>query len=97
MPTKKDDFMNNRGMMTSLLTIGAAGAAIYGIARGVQNGTFQKLPQQVTNAVQSTFSNPNLQQATESFQNMMNHQNQGQQQQLSMNQNTTTNLQNQQG
>ncbi|MEC5423938.1 hypothetical protein QGM71_10595 [Virgibacillus sp. C22-A2] len=58
--------MNNRGMMT-LLTIGAAGAAIYGVTRGVQNGTFQKLPQTISNAL----NNQNAQQITEPLQNMM--------------------------
>ncbi|RKQ29668.1 hypothetical protein [Oceanobacillus halophilus] len=68
--------MNNRGMMTSLLTIGAAGAAIYGITKGVQNGTFQKLPQQVSNAVQNSMNNQTVQQIAEPIQNMMSNQNQ---------------------
>ncbi|SET67439.1 hypothetical protein SAMN05216389_12013 [Oceanobacillus limi] len=70
--------MNNRGMMTSLLTVGAAGAAIYGIRKGIQNGTFQRLPQQLTNAMNSQ----TVQQMTQPIQNMMNNtgqQNQGQQ------------------
>ncbi|MFC2949812.1 hypothetical protein [Virgibacillus sediminis] len=68
--------MNNRpGMMTSLLTIGAAGAAIYGITRGVQNGTFQRLPQTVSNAM----NNPQVQQIAKPLQNMLqnNQNNQG--------------------
>ncbi|MFC4023347.1 hypothetical protein ACFOUV_05860 [Oceanobacillus longus] len=32
---------NRQNMMTALLTTAATGAAIYGITRGVQNGTFQ--------------------------------------------------------
>ncbi|RYG72131.1 hypothetical protein EU245_11630 [Lentibacillus lipolyticus] len=42
--------MNNRGgMMTSLMALGAAGAAIYGIRKGMQNGTLQRMPQAVSN------------------------------------------------
>ncbi|WP_156520740.1 hypothetical protein [Oceanobacillus sp. Castelsardo] len=66
--------MNNRSMMTSLLTIGAAGAAIYGIGKGMQNGSLQKIPQQVSNMVQNTLSNPNVQQVTEQFQSMISSQ-----------------------
>ncbi len=36
-------------MMKSLMAIGAAGAAAYGIRKGVQNGTFQRMPQAVSN------------------------------------------------
>ncbi|MFD1849315.1 hypothetical protein [Oceanobacillus bengalensis] len=68
--------MNNRGMMTSLLTIGAAGAAIYGITKGVQNGTFQKLPQQMTSAMQNVMNNQTVQQFAEPIQDMMNMNNQ---------------------
>ena len=67
---------NSRGMLTSLLTIGAAGAAIYGITRGVQNGTFQRLPQTVSNAL----NNPQVQQFTKPLQNMVGNQNQNAQQ-----------------
>lgn len=63
--------MNNRGMITSLLTIGAAGAVIYGITRGIQNGTFQNLPQTISN----TLNNQNVQQLTKPLQNMMDNQN----------------------
>ncbi|RLL47725.1 hypothetical protein D8M04_00110 [Oceanobacillus piezotolerans] len=70
--------MDNRGMMTSLLTIGAAGAAIYGITKGVQNGTFQKLPQQVSNVVQNAMNNQTVQQIAQPLQNVMNMQNSGQ-------------------
>ncbi|RDW18331.1 hypothetical protein CWR48_12175 [Oceanobacillus arenosus] len=53
--------MNNRqGVMTALITTAAAGAAIYGITRGVQNGTFQRLPGQLSNAM----NNPAVQQLT---------------------------------
>ncbi|MEI3607099.1 hypothetical protein SPD48_15500 [Pseudogracilibacillus sp. SE30717A] len=62
---------NQRGMLTSLITIGAAGAAIYGITRGVQNGTFKRLPQTVSNAL----NNPQVQQLTKSLQNMTGNQN----------------------
>ncbi|KKB34413.1 hypothetical protein [Bacillus thermotolerans] len=43
---------NQRGMMiTSLLAAGATGAAIYGISRGLQNGTFQQMSKNVTSAL----------------------------------------------
>jgi len=46
--------MNNQnGVMTSLLAVGAAGVAIYGISRGIRNGTFQQLSQTVSNALNS--------------------------------------------
>jgi hypothetical protein len=64
--------MNNRqGVMTALITTAAAGAAIYGITRGVQNGTFQRLPGQLSNAV----NNPAVQQFTKPLQNMVNNEN----------------------
>ncbi|MFD2046496.1 hypothetical protein ACFSTA_19330 [Ornithinibacillus salinisoli] len=71
--------MNNRGMMTSIITVGAAGAAIYGITRGIQNGTFQRIPQTVSNAM----NNQTVQQWTKPLQNMMNQN--GQQGQQGMN------------
>ncbi len=61
---------NQRGMMTTLLTIGAAGAAVYGITRGIQNGTFQRLPQTLSNA----FNNQTVQQMAKPLQNMTNNQ-----------------------
>jgi hypothetical protein len=61
---------NRRGMMTSLLALGATGAAIYGITRGVRNGTFQQLPQRVSNV----FNNQQVQQMTKPLQGMMNNQ-----------------------
>lgn len=67
---------NQRGMLTSLLTIGAAGAAIYGIAKGVQNGTFKQLPQTVSNAM----NNSQVQQLMQPMKNMPGNQ-QGQQNQ----------------
>ncbi|WP_157087626.1 hypothetical protein [Oceanobacillus damuensis] len=64
--------MNNRqGVMTAVLTTAAAGAAVYGITRGVQNGTFQRLPQQLSNAM----NNPAMQQITKPLENMANNQN----------------------
>lgn len=57
--------------MTAVITTAAAGAAIYGITRGVQNGTFQRLPQQLSNAM----NNPTVQQVAKPFQNMANNQN----------------------
>lgn len=62
---------NQRGMLTSLLSIGVAGAAIYGITKGVQNGTFQRLPQTFSNIL----NNPQVQQFTKPLQNMANNQN----------------------
>ncbi|GGJ66374.1 hypothetical protein [Virgibacillus salexigens] len=63
--------MNNRGMMTSLLAIGATGAAIYGITKGVQNGTFKNMSQNLSNAM----NNSTAQQITQPIQNMTNNQN----------------------
>ncbi|WP_152657808.1 hypothetical protein [Oceanobacillus sp. CFH 90083] len=62
--------MNNRNMMTSLLALGAAGVAAYGVTKGIQNGTFQKLPQTISNAL----NNQNVQQLTKPIQNMMGNQ-----------------------
>ncbi|MBP1969174.1 hypothetical protein J2Z83_001277 [Virgibacillus natechei] len=62
---------NRRGMMTSLLAVGAAGAAIYGITRGVRNGTFQRLPQTLSNAM----NNQAVQQIAKPLQNMATNQN----------------------
>ncbi|WP_087974140.1 hypothetical protein [Oceanobacillus rekensis] len=62
---------NRRGMMSSLLTIGAASAAIYGITKGVQNGTFQRLPETISN----TLNSPQVQQLTQPLQNLVNNQN----------------------
>lgn len=46
--------MNNRNnMMTSLLAIGATGAIIYGVTRGIQNGTFKRLQQPVSNVLEN--------------------------------------------
>lgn len=59
-----------RGMMTSLLAAGATGAAIYGITKSVQNGTFKRMPQAMSNAM----NNPQAQQFTKPLQNMMNNQ-----------------------
>lgn len=38
------------GIMNKALTIGAASAAVYGIRKGIQNGTFQQLPEKISNA-----------------------------------------------
>ena len=67
--------MNNRGMMTTLLTVGAAGAAIYGIKKGMESGTLQKLPQTFSKAA----NNQNVQQMTKAATNLMDNQD-GQQQ-----------------
>lgn len=81
---------NRRGMMTSLLAIGATSAAIYGITRGVQNGTFQRLPQTVSNAL----NNPQVQQFTKPLQNIVNN-NQNVQQTSNASQGGVNNLQQQ--
>ncbi|MGP4038715.1 hypothetical protein ACTWP4_02220 [Gracilibacillus sp. D59] len=60
--------------MNRLLAAGAAGAAIYGITKGVQNGTFQRLPETVNNALNN---NGRMQQFMQPIQNMVN-QNQNQ-------------------
>ncbi|RJS59127.1 hypothetical protein [Bacillus sp. PK3_68] len=44
---------NQRGVLTSILAVGATGAAIYGISRGVQNGTFRQMTKVVSNALNS--------------------------------------------
>jgi hypothetical protein len=76
--------MNNRpGMMTSLLALGATGAAIYGITRGVKNGTFQQLPETISNVLnnqqmkkplQGMMNNQQVQQLTEPLEGMMDNQ-----------------------
>ncbi|MFU0791925.1 hypothetical protein [Virgibacillus proomii] len=71
---------NNRSIMTSLVTVGAIGAVIYGVSRGIQNGTFQRWQQTLSNAM----NNPQVQQLMQPLNNMTN--NQGMQQ-------TTSNLQ----
>ena len=62
---------NQRGMLTSLITIGVTGAAIYGITRGIQNGTFQRLPQTLS----TVLNNPQGQQLAKSLPNMAGNQN----------------------
>ncbi|WP_257348834.1 hypothetical protein [Pseudalkalibacillus decolorationis] len=59
-----------RGMMTSLLALGTTGAAIYGITRGVRNGTFQQLPQTISNVI----NNAQNQQMTNPLEEMTNNQ-----------------------
>ncbi|WP_226038514.1 hypothetical protein [Aquibacillus saliphilus] len=54
--------------MTSALTLGAAGAAIYGIRKGVQNGTFERLPKTINNALNSS----QVKQVTHTLQKMRN-------------------------
>lgn len=59
----------NKGMIvTSLRTIGSIGAAINGIARRAKNGTIQRLPQTVSNALKplqkNMATNQNAQQTT---------------------------------
>ncbi|MGX4669760.1 hypothetical protein JNUCC74_11185 [Cerasibacillus sp. JNUCC 74] len=71
---------NNRGIMTSLFNVGAIGAVIYGVSRGIQNGTFQRWQQTLSNAM----NNSQVQQLMQPLNNMTN--NQGMQQ-------TTSNLQ----
>ncbi len=61
---------NNRNMMTSLLTIGAAGAVIYGVTRGIRNGTFQQWQQNISNAM----NNSQVQQLMQPLNNLTNNQ-----------------------
>lgn len=63
-------------MMTSLLAMSAAGAIIYGVRRGVRNGTFQRWQQTISNAM----NHPQIQQMMQSLKNMIN--NQGMQQSM---------------
>ncbi|MDL4839786.1 hypothetical protein [Aquibacillus rhizosphaerae] len=60
------------GLVNKVLTVGAASAAIYGIRKGMQNGTFQRLPETINNAL----DNPQIQQFMQPIQNMVNNQNQ---------------------
>ncbi|MBP1969391.1 hypothetical protein J2Z83_001495 [Virgibacillus natechei] len=60
---------NRQVMLNSLITIGAV-SAIYGITRGVQNGTFQRLPKIFSNAM----NNPTIQEIRQPLQNMINNQ-----------------------
>ncbi|TXL65775.1 hypothetical protein FHP05_06545 [Cerasibacillus terrae] len=59
---------NNRGMMTTLMAVGAAGAAIYGIRRGMQNGTFQ----QMGKSLQNMTNNQGVQEVTSALASTMN-------------------------
>lgn len=52
---------NRNNMMTSLLTVGAAGAIIYGVSKGIQNGTFQRWQQNISNSMNSTQGQQNMQ------------------------------------
>ncbi len=61
---------NNRGMMTSLFTVGAASAIIYGVTRGIRNGTFQRWQQTISNVVK----NPQTQPIMQPLQNTVNQQ-----------------------
>lgn len=49
-----------------LLTLGAIGAAIFGVARGMKNGTFKQLAQSIPNKLNMQ----TLQQATEPLKKM---------------------------
>ncbi|WP_162632566.1 hypothetical protein [Paraliobacillus zengyii] len=48
--------INPMGMMNKALTIGAASAAVYGIRKGMQNGTLQQLPEKISNAFNNSQS-----------------------------------------
>ena len=85
---KDVDEMNKRGgMMTSLLTVSAAGAVIYGVTRGIRNGSFQRWQQTISN----TMKNPQVKQFMQPLKNMTN--NQAGQQLATNIQNGTNNLQ----
>lgn len=53
-------------IIVRMLTLGAVGAAIYGIVRGVRNGTFQQWAKNIPNKLNMQ----NLQQATQPLQQM---------------------------
>ncbi|OAH55762.1 MULTISPECIES: hypothetical protein [Bacillaceae] len=61
--------MNNRnGMLSSVLSLGAIGAAIFGIARGLRSGTFQPFLQ----TIMSSMTGSAAQQIPQAAQGMMN-------------------------
>ncbi|MFD1064902.1 hypothetical protein [Oceanobacillus locisalsi] len=45
---------NKKGMTSSLIAAGVAGAAAYGISRSVQNGSFQNMSQKLSNSMNSS-------------------------------------------
>lgn len=81
--------MNNRnGMFTSLLSLGAVSATVFGIVRGMRNGTLQPFLQSIQSSllgsavpqpVQGMVTGQAAQSMTKPLQGMMN--NQGSQQQ----------------
>ena len=83
--------MNNRnGIFTSVLSLGAVSAAIFGIVRGMRNGTFQPFLQSIRGSLmgstvpqisQGMMNGQAAQNMTQPLQGMMN--NQGSQQQSS--------------
>ncbi|WP_117170935.1 hypothetical protein [Paraliobacillus sediminis] len=49
------------GLLNKALTIGAASAAVYGIRKGMQNGTLQQLPEKISSAVTNMQSQTQVQ------------------------------------
>lgn len=45
---------NKKGMTTSLIAAGVAGAAAYGISMGMQNGSFQNMSQKLSNSMNNS-------------------------------------------
>lgn len=43
-----------RGVMSSLLAVGATGAVVYGISKGIQNGSFQRWQKNISNAMNNS-------------------------------------------
>lgn len=58
---------NQQGMMTSLLAVGAAGAVIYGISRGMRKGKFKQMAHNISNMLNSQ----SVQQIVKPMLNMM--------------------------
>ncbi|WP_080875757.1 hypothetical protein [Oceanobacillus timonensis] len=58
---------NKKGMTTSLIAAGVAGAAAYGISMGVQNGSFQNMSQKLSNSMNSS----TMKNMAEPFQDML--------------------------
>ncbi|PPA68738.1 hypothetical protein [Jeotgalibacillus proteolyticus] len=63
--------MNKRnGVFGSMLSLGAVGAAIFGVTRGLRNGTFQPM----LNNIKSMFGGTAAQKAPNAVQGMMSEQ-----------------------
>lgn len=77
-----------RGVMSSLLAVGATGAVVYGISKGIQNGSFQRWQKNISNAknnsqvkqfmqpIKDITSSQGMQQLATNLQSMNNQSNQ---------------------